>query len=207
MTLTPEQVNSLKEQLLSQIQHLPEEQKAEAKQQIASLSSEALELMLKQQQEGKPAKEEGIFRMIVKGNVPSTTIDENKSSIAVLEINPISPGHIMIIPKTPAKSSRELPDMAFALAKKLSERIILKLKAKSAEIQTETKFGEAIINIIPIYDEPLNINSPRKRASKEELDDLESKLKIKKKLKIEKIKIKKEKTRPGQFLKLPRKIP
>jgi len=207
MALTPEQVKQLKEQLRNQVQHLPESKKAQALEQIESLSPEALELMLSQKQ--NPEKEErSVFRLIVNGKIPSIMVDENKSAIAVMEINPISKGHVIII----SKDEKELTPSAaaFTLAKKLSERIISKLRAKSAEIQTETKLGETIINIIPVYDKPLNINSPRKKAEKEELEEIASKIRKKAKPKIEKIKIKKEgkkESSGSQILKLPRKIP
>ena len=208
MPLTPEQIQALKAQLLSQIENLPPEQKEDARAQIESLSPEALELMLKQQQGKAPKSAEGIFRLIVKGEIPSSKIDENASAIAVLEINPISKGHTIVIPKKASKSSKELPTQAFTLAKKISKKIILKLKAKSAEIQTETKLGEAIINVIPVYDKPLSLDSPRTKAEKVELEQLESKLKVKKKQKIEKIKLEKKKSESSdQILKLPRRIP
>jgi histidine triad (HIT) family protein len=201
MALTPQQIKILKEQLLSQIENLPENTKAEAKRQIETLSPQALELMLKQQEK----KQERIFRLIVKGEIPSTKIEENEDAIAVLEINPISRGHMIIIPKKPAKSSKDIPEQAFTLAKRLSEALTEKLKAASTEIQTENKFGEAILNIIPVYDKQLNINSPRKKAKKEELEEIARKL-LEEKPKIELIKIKKE-NKTSQPLKLKRKIP
>ena len=205
MALTPEQVKALKSQLLAQIQNLPEDKKTEAQAQIESLSPQALELMLKQQ--AKAEKEQSVFRLIVKGEIPSAIVDENKEAIAVLEINPISKAHIIIIPRKPVTSAKEMPTKAFSLAKKLSKRITLKLKAKSAEIQTETKFREMIINIIPIYDKELNINSPRYKASKEELEEIAQEIRIRKKPKIEKIKKEKPVDLKTQVLKLPRKIP
>ncbi len=209
MPLTEEQVKALKAQLLSQIENLPEDKKAEAEREIESLSPEALESMLKQQSSGKSQKEKSVFRMIISKEIPSYLIDENPYANAVLEINPVSKGHSIIIPKLPAKTSKEIPTKAFALAKKISKKIISKLEAKSAEIQTETKFGEAIINVIPVYDEPLSINSPRQKASKEELEALESRLK---KIKRNpKPKIKKEEKEPPkekpEIIRLPRKIP
>lgn len=208
MALTPEQVKSLKDQLFAQIQDLPEDKKAAAAEQIESLSPQALELMLKQQSgKGKSSKEEGIFRLIIKGEIPSKKIDENASAIAVLEINPVSKGHTIIIPKNPVKTIKEMPLQALALAKKVSARIISKLEAKSTEVQTETKFGEIIINVIPVYDKPVNLDSPRTKAKNEELEQLESALRIVKKEKIEKIKIAKKADSKSQVLKLPRRIP
>ena len=206
MVLTPEQIAELKSQLREQVQSLPEPKRTEALAQIEAMSAEALEMMLVQQQKSS-GKQKGIFRMIIDKDVPSEAIDENKSALAVLDINPVSKGHVLIIPKNPAADAKDLPTPALAMAKKLSKRIISKLKAKSAEIQTENKFGEVIINIIPIYDIPLSINSPRSKASKEELESLAQLLRHKKRKKIEKIKIEKKQAFQGEILKLKRKIP
>ncbi|MCU0642025.1 MAG: HIT domain-containing protein [archaeon] len=208
MALTPEQVRALKDQLLSQIEHLPPEKRAEAEKQIEELTPQALELMLKQQ----TAKEQGKspFRMIVDGEIPSKIIDENPDAIAVLEINPISKGHTIILSRKAARDAQELSNKSLALAKKISKKIVSKLKAKTAEIQTENKLGETIINIIPVYDIPLNINSPRQKAGESELDEVFSKLKGKREKKEKKQVIRKEAPSPApenQVIKWHRKIP
>jgi len=202
MALTQEQVQELKKQLSEQIQHLPPNQKDEAQKQIDNMSSEALESMLNQQ---KKEPQESIFRAIISGKIPSKKIDENKESIAVLDIKPISKGHTIIIPKNPCKSSKDLKTPSFSLAKKISKKIISKLKAQGTEIQTEFKFGETIINIIPIYDKPLTISSERYDASEKELNEVFLKLRTIKKPKT--IKIKKAKPTSKEIIKLNRKIP
>jgi histidine triad (HIT) family protein len=164
--------------------------------------------MLKQQQAQAPeakGPQKPVFRLIADKEIPSVQVDENKSSLAVLDINPISKGHIIIIPKKPIKNIKDLPTPSFSLAKKISKRIEKKLKAQSVEIQTETKFEEVIINIIPIYDKPLNIHSQRSSSSTEELEKIAKLLRPSKKKKV--IKIKKKKTTETEILKLPRRIP
>jgi len=201
MALTPEQVKELKKQLSEQIKHLPEDKRKEAQKQIDNMSSEALESMLKQQQAKQSQKP--IFRSIVSGEIPSKILDTNKDAIAVLDIKPISKGHTIIIPKKPITNSKGLPTSAFALAKKIAKKIASKLKSSSCEIQTESKFEEIIINVIPIYDQPLNINSPRQDISSEDLEKIYDKLKTPDKSKI--IKIRKRKQL--KIIKLKRKIP
>jgi histidine triad (HIT) family protein len=206
MALTPEQVKELKMQLSGQIQHLSPEQKAAAQKQIDSLSPEALELMIKQQQSKQGKAEKGLFRSIVDGEIKSYFIAENKDSIAVLDIKPISSGHCIIIPKKPVVEAKSLPNSCFNLAKKIAKKASKKLNAKSSEIQTEYKFGEMIINIIPIYDKSLNILSPRNNPTEKELEEISSKLKIIKKPR--KIKIKRETNKESSSVpKLERKIP
>ena len=53
MPLKSEEIKELKKQLSEQIKHLPHEQKLEAQKQIDSMSPEALETMLLQQQKEK----------------------------------------------------------------------------------------------------------------------------------------------------------
>ena len=141
--------------------------------------------------------------MIVDKEIDSKIIDENKEAIAVLDIKPISKGHSIIIPKKPVKDAKSLPSSSFSLAKKISKKISSKLKSSSCEIQTENKFGEEIINVIPIYNSPLNLNSPRRDSPKEELEKLYIILRIVKKPKV----IKQNKPKFDNIIHLPRRIP
>ncbi len=205
MSLTQEQVKELKARLSEQIQHLPEIQKKAAQEQINSLSSEALEELVRQQQERSATGEKTIFRMIVDGEVAAVKADENSSALAVLEINPISRGHMLIIPKKEIAPDKEMPKEAQALAESLSKKIVKELGAKKVEILPETKFGEKIVNLLPIYDKPLSLSSPRKKATKEELEKIIIELNPVRK--PEPIIIKKEKPAQIESLKQKRKVP
>lgn len=208
--LTPEQIKSLKEQLSAQVQHLSPEQKVQAQAQIDSMSPETLESFVKEQQQkvtSPNSKDKTIYRMIIDKEVKSVNIAENKKALSVLEINPASPGHSIIIPKISCKDAKSVPTQAFALAKKVSQQLISKLKAKSTIIQTENKFGETIINVIPSYneDETIDISSPRKRTSLEDLEKIGEKIRIVKKEK--KPIIRKTKSKSIDYLKMRRRVP
>ncbi len=73
------------------------------------------------------------FRMIVLGEIPSVKIDENDDGLAVLEINPISKGHTIIIPKVQAFDSDNIPKPVYDLANEISSRIKSKLKYKEVD--------------------------------------------------------------------------
>ncbi|MEK6836486.1 MAG: HIT domain-containing protein [Nanoarchaeota archaeon] len=185
MALTKEQISELKKQLHSQIKKMPEDQRKEAEKQIENLSEEAIESMLEQQKDSQKP----IFREIISGNIPSKKIDENKEAIAVLEIKPISKGHIIIIPKEKMTNIDKIPTEIALLIDKSSKNIIEKLKAKNIKVAPELKFGEVIINLIPIYDKELSLESERSTPSEEELNKLEEELKkeIKKEVKQEEL--------------------
>jgi DNA polymerase III delta prime subunit len=126
MALTKEQIQELRDQLKEQIVHLPPEQKNQALQQIENLSPDALEAMLKQQEKSKP-----VFRSIIDKEIPSKIIEETPYALAVLDIKPISPGHVIIIPRSPTNSIKSMPSKCLVLANKISKRIVSRLKSKS----------------------------------------------------------------------------
>ncbi len=199
--LTPEQAKELKKQLSEQINHLPKEQKEQAQKQIDSLSNEALESMVKQQQ-----NKNNIFRLISNKQVESVIIGESSEALGVLEINPISMGHALVIPKHPIENIKEITSKIASFTNELSEKIKSSLNAKNIKIFPEKKFGEVIIELIPEYDVPVSKDSPRKKAEKSELEETARKINIIKK-KSETIKIKKPVKHKEKILKLDKRIP
>ena len=118
----------------------------------------------------------------MEGKIPSYAIDENKDCIAVLEIKPISKGHIIIILKKMVSPPSKIPKSVFSLAKRISKKIEKNFKPKEVLISSSQALGEIIINIIPVYTNE-SLSSPRKQASKEELEALKNILEKKKKTK------------------------
>ena len=203
MPLTSQQIKELKSQLNQQIQHLPLDKKAEAQDEIDKMSQESLEIMLKQQQ-----SQQKIFRLIIENQIPSVKIAENEKAIAVLSTKSISKGHTIIIPKTPIQKERNLPKEVHELSEQISKKLIDSLKAKKTEIIPQKAFDEIILNIIPIYDKPLNLSSTTQDKSQEDLEKIKIEIeiiKISKSPALKKIKI--EKPKAMKPLKLKRRVP
>jgi len=213
--ISQEQISKLKEQVISQINSsFPEEKKADAIQQINSMDETQFIAFLKQNNlikdensessEDNPAENKTPFRLIVEGKIPSYQIEENKEAIAVLEINPISKSHIIIIPKSPVTDSNKLSKTVFSLAEKISKKIKNKFKPQEVLISSANVLGEIIINVIPKYSNETP-NSERKSATKEELESIKQELETKSKIKtIKEPKIKKIETKG---LWLPKRLP
>ena len=228
MPLTESQAEEIKKQIITQVEStFPPETKEQAIAQIESMNTEQLEQFLIKNKLIKTSSEESQitqsqshmqqspFRLIISGEIPSFKIDENKDSIAVLEINPISKGHIIIIPKKEIFNIEEIPQTIFSLSKKLSKQIKEKLKPKDVSVYTTKVLGEVIINVLPVYNTE-SIDSERKKASEKELESLQSILGIKTKKsktpassfdKIKKPKVVKIKPKPSEKIWLPRRIP
>jgi diadenosine tetraphosphate (Ap4A) HIT family hydrolase len=223
--LTPEQVKELKEQLLKQLVHFPEEKRMQMQEQILQMNDEQFEEFLiangliqregetsgnrdglsreeNETEESKKEKSECIFCSILTNKIPSYKIDENKSAIAILEINPLSKAHILIIPKSHAESEK-IPSKAFVLAKKIAKKIKAKFHPKEIKISSISPMGHSLVEVLPLYGN----EKERKKATQEELFELQKALITKTKTETpqerkEKIQKKKEKQEEEKQIKI-----
>jgi diadenosine tetraphosphate (Ap4A) HIT family hydrolase len=124
--------------------------------------------------------------------------------LAVLEINPVSKGHTVIIPKEHLSSLDKVPQLVFSLAKSVAKRLKTKLKPKNTEISSLNLFGHEIVNVIPLYgDEKTAEKHP---AKPEELAELQ-KILIKTKKSTKRAKKIKVDSKKPEKLWLPKRIP
>lgn len=72
--------------------------------------------------------EDCIFCKIVKGDIPCFKVYEDEKVLAFEDINPISAGHTLIIPKKHAENLWEIPDEELTAVHLASKRIINALK-------------------------------------------------------------------------------
>ncbi len=162
--LSQEQVEKIKKELLQQVERANVPNKKELTDSIKAMNSEELEDFINRQNASQT--QECIFCSIIDSKIPSYKIGENAEAIAVLEINPISRGHSIIIPKI---HSDKTPPASIQLAKEISEKIKA-LKPKSVEVIPSTVMGHGILNVLPVYDNE-TMSSPKKRAEEKELQE------------------------------------
>lgn len=199
--LSQEQIKQIKSQLFKQIEKFPEQQREAARKQIEEMNTEELEEFLIKNNMIKDKEEQGdsqecIFCLILKGKMKAYRLDENKKALAILELNPLSPGHTIVI----SKEHNSLSNLAFSLANRIAKRIKSKLKPEEVKIENSKLMGHELINIIPIYK---NQKLEKKKAEERELILLQEKLKAKQRQKKEKKIISQVQTLPQA----PRRIP
>jgi histidine triad (HIT) family protein len=66
---------------------------------------------------------ETIFSKIIRGEIPSHRVYEDDLVFAFLDINPLSPGHTLVIPKEPAATLDQLSDEAAAAIGRVLPRL------------------------------------------------------------------------------------
>jgi len=180
--LSPEQVEQIKSQLFSQIENFPEDKKQSAREQIESMDGSQLEEFLKQNgminDSGEVGASEGrqcIFCSIGSGQAQAYKVDENEKAVAVLELNPVSVGHAIIIPKEHIADIESMPKEAKDLAECVSKRMKEVFKPKDVKIENSNMFGHEILNVYGVY-ESETLNSLKRQANPEELAELQNQL-------------------------------
>ena len=200
--LTEEEFKQVKEQLFNQIENFPDEEKQTAMQQIESMNPEQLEEFLIKNNLIKQGN--CIFCSIAGGETLSYKVAENKEAIAVLDINPLSRGQILIIPKQ-HKPIEECPE-AMKLAQESAKLLKTKLKADEVKTESSNVQGHGIINVIPIYK---GKKLEKKKAEDKEMYELQQILIEQEKTEEKEEKKSKEREirEPSDLPKAPRRIP
>ncbi len=196
--LTDEQIKSIKQQIINQIENWnqPDEKKNQAISQINEMPSEQLEEFIvknnlikksqqqetheqtkKQETQAKKQDEQQNmeqcpFCLISQEKIPSFKILENQENIAVLEINPISKGHTIIIPKNHI-SIENLPISTYELVRNMIKLLNQKLKPNQIQLSSGTIQQHIILNIIPIFG---NETGKREKESPKQLKQLQEQL-------------------------------
>jgi len=135
-------------------------------------------------------KRQCIFCQIASGKVQSKKIYEDEKVVAILDINPANPGHVLILPKEHSAIMPQLNenDIAhiFMVAKAISHMMLRSLKAGGTNIFVANgvaagqKAQHFMIHVIPRKEsDGLDFTIPENRFPKEELMKLEMALRKK----------------------------
>ncbi|MDO4870571.1 MAG: HIT family protein [Candidatus Saccharibacteria bacterium] len=127
-----------------------------------------------------------IFEKIISGEMPAHKIYEDEQVYAMLDIDPLADGHVLLIPKQPIDLLWDVDDRTYqylwTVAKKLAQHMQTILQPKRVGVVVEG-FGvpHAHIHLVPLYDEKV-LSHPHNHPvhkTNEELNQIAQKLAIK----------------------------
>jgi histidine triad (HIT) family protein len=109
-----------------------------------------------------------IFCRIVSGELPSTRVDEDERTVAIMDINPATRGHVIIVPRDHSRDLLEIGrddlDAVLAMGQRIARRQTERLGADGVNLlnscgrqawQTVLHFH---LHVIPRYaDDPLRL--------------------------------------------------
>ena len=124
-----------------------------------------------------------IFSKIIAGDIPSYKIAEDDKFYAFLDINPMTKGHTLVVPKQETDYIFDLDDALLAEMVIFSKRVALAIeKAISCKRVGMMVIGlevpHAHIHLVPIQSEgDLNLSNPKLKLSSDEFIEIADKIK------------------------------
>jgi histidine triad (HIT) family protein len=130
-----------------------------------------------------------LFCGIVEGSVPSQTVDSDGRTIAFMDINPATPGHALVVPRTHSTDLLDIGaedlEATMAASQRLARRMEealdpdgynLLVAARPAAWQTVFHFH---VHVIPRYDDdPLQLPYVPRGADEEQIAAVAEKLRV-----------------------------
>jgi len=123
-----------------------------------------------------------LFSKIVSGEIPCYKVAENEKFLAFLDINPLSVGHTLVIPKKETDYIFDIDDADLSemivFAKNVAKKIEKNVKCKRIGVAViGLEVPHAHIHLIPINNVlDIDFSRPKLKLEKEKLDEISKKI-------------------------------
>jgi len=125
-----------------------------------------------------------IFCKIIRGDIPSAHVLDSDHAVAFLDINPVNPGHTLLVPKAHHAQLGDLPEPVAAAVGALLPRLCRAIAAATGAdglnviVNNGTAAGQTIDHthwhLIPRFDDdPVNWPWPHQSYSGDELNQMQ----------------------------------
>jgi len=129
-----------------------------------------------------------IFCKIIAGEIPSYKVYEDEQVLAFLDINPVNPGHTLIVPKKHFFNIEEADEETLCQVIKILKKVGLSLKKNlaapgyNAQVNNDPAAGQAVphlhFHVTPrLKDDGLEL-WPQKKYKENEAEEVLDKIKI-----------------------------
>ncbi len=119
-----------------------------------------------------------IFTKIINGEIPAYKVAEDENCIAFLDINPLSKGHTLVVPKLEVDNIFDLPEenylKLFLFSQKIAKAIQATIPCKKVGIAViGLEVPHAHIHLVPINDiYDIDFKKPKLQLTQEELSKI-----------------------------------
>ncbi|CAO3695112.1 unnamed protein product [Rhizopus stolonifer] len=130
-----------------------------------------------------------LFCKIIRGEIPSWKIAETDKSYAFLDINPLSEGHALVIPKYHGQFFHQIPDDVLADMLPLAKKVAVAIGLEDGQYNLLQNNGPMAHQVVlhvhfhiipkPSPEEGLKIGWPQKQVGSEDLQKTLSRIKEK----------------------------
>ena len=125
-----------------------------------------------------------IFSKIVAGEIPSYKVAEDENYYAFLDINPLTKGHTLVIPKVEEDYIFDLDDQNLSGLVLFAKKVAHKIKeqtgcVKVAMVVLGLEVAHAHIHLIPMNSEKdVDFSAPKLKLTPEEFAEIAAKLTV-----------------------------
>lgn len=119
-----------------------------------------------------------IFSRIASGEIPSYKIAEDDKFFSFLDINPVAPGHVLVIPKTEVDYIFDMPDEELAEMQIFASKIAKAIKKaipckKVGQCVIGLEVPHAHIHLVPMRTEAdMDFRKPKLTIPSEEMEHI-----------------------------------
>ncbi len=130
-------------------------------------------------------KQQCPFCQMASGKIPVKKIYEDDKVLAILDINPVAKGHILVIPKTHYNFMPMIPEQEqthlFKIVKHISQACLKKIPCQgtnifiaNGQIAGQSPYGHVMVHIMPRDEDDgiLNFNLPKIKLEQKEIDEI-----------------------------------
>ncbi len=176
MALTPAKIEQIKKELEGLE---PEEQQERMQEILATLNPEEKEQLV--------GKQQCPFCLMVEGKIPTVKAYEDQEILAILDINPATPGHTLVFTKKHYALLTELsPDESaklFSVVQKVAQALTKGLNAAGINVYVASGPGAGqtaphlLVNVIPRFEnDGIRFGWPSKKQSEDDLKQIGAKI-------------------------------
>ena len=129
-----------------------------------------------------------IFCKIINGEIPKFTVYEDDDSIAFLDVNPVNPGHVLVVPKGHFANLEEVSEKSLIATMKIVKRVGKSLKDNLGVLgynvheNNDPASGQVVphlhFHVIPRYNGDGLSLWPQKNYDPGQAEDILNKIKI-----------------------------
>lgn len=119
-----------------------------------------------------------VFTKIINGEIPCYKVAENEKHIAFLDINPVAPGHTLIVPKKEIDYIFDMTDEEYVAMQLFAKRIAKAMKKalpcrKIGVTVIGLEVPHAHIHLVPLTKEgDMNFNRPKLTLDPKDMDEM-----------------------------------
>ncbi|MBU0722458.1 HIT family protein [Patescibacteria group bacterium] len=130
-----------------------------------------------------------IFCKIINGEIPSYKVYEDENTLAFLDINPVNPGHTLVVPKKHFSNIEEADEQTLCQVIKIVKKVGAGLKNNlaapgyNAQVNNDPSAGQIVphlhFHVIPRLENDCLSLWPQKKYKKNQAEEVLNKIKIK----------------------------